>query len=543
MTVSILGGIGLFLLGMALMTDALKALAGDALRLILSRFVSGPWSAMLSGATATLLMQSSTATTLTTIGFVSAGLITFPQSIGVIFGANIGTTSTGWMVSLLGLQFSIAIVAMPAVAVGAVLRLLGRDRVAAAGLAVAGFGLIFVGIDTLQVGMAGLAERFDLSGLTSETLGARALLVVIGFVMTVIMQSSSAAVATTLTALHAGAVSMPQAAALVIGQNIGTTATAVIAAFGASVAARRTALVHVLFNVITGMVVFGFLPMFVRLAEFASQMVEPASPAVGIAAFHTGFSVLGIALLVPVMSRLSVLVERLVPERGPDLSRRLDSSVANLTPVAIEAARLTLLEIMRTLAGALYDSLRDRPSPRTRGAVVAAARALETTSAFLAQIRTGPESSSEHERHVAVLSAFDHLSRLRAAAGEAATIAAARDLAVVETPRRHLLELLALLRDWPDETNAEAALPRLAEVYRYLEMARRDMREVVLRDTADGRLDPYDASRWLDAMMWMEGVAYHLWHGSARLCFQRAEDREPAPTAEHAHPTAAIANV
>ncbi|HWV58591.1 MAG TPA: Na/Pi symporter, partial [Longimicrobiales bacterium] len=172
MTASILGGVGIFLLGMVILTDALKALAGDALRMILSRFVSGPWSAMLSGATATLLVQSSTATTLTTIGFVSAGLITFPQSIGVIFGANLGTTSTGWMVSMLGLHFSIAVAAMPAVAIGAVLRLLGRDSIAAAGFALAGFGLIFVGIDILQVGMAGLADRFDLSGLTGDTLGA-----------------------------------------------------------------------------------------------------------------------------------------------------------------------------------------------------------------------------------------------------------------------------------------------------------------------------------------------------------------------------------
>ncbi|HWV57960.1 MAG TPA: Na/Pi symporter, partial [Longimicrobiales bacterium] len=359
--------------------------------------------------------------------------------------------------------------------------------------------------------------------------------------MTVIMQSSSAAVATTLTALHAGALSMPQAAALVIGQHIGTTTTAVLAAIGASVAARRTALVHVLFNVITGAVVFAFLPPFVRLAEIASRFVEPASPAVGIAAFHTGFSLLGIVLLMPVMSRFCNLVERLVPERGPDLTRRLDTSVATLTPVAIEAVRLTLLDIMRTLAGALHDTLRDGPSPRSRGAVIAAANALEVTSVFLARIRTGPESSSEHERHVAVLSAFDHLTRLRAAVDQSAIAAAARELAAVEAPRRHLLGLLGELRNWPEDTNADAALPRLAEVSRHLAAARRDMRELVLRDTADGKLDPDAATRRLEAIAWMDRVGYHLWHGVARLCLRRADDHVPDSIQAPAHISAEIA--
>ncbi|NUM78660.1 Na/Pi cotransporter family protein, partial [candidate division KSB1 bacterium] len=264
---NLLGGIGLFLLGMILLTDGLKAVAGEALRRVLSRFVRGPFSALFSGATVTILVQSSSATTLTTIGFVSAGLLTFPQAVGVLFGANLGTTSTGWIVAVLGLKISVGKLALPLIGVGALLRLLTRDRLAAGGLALAGFGLIFVGIDTLQAGMAHLAERFDPSQLPGETFAGRMLLVVTGIAMTVVMQSSSAAVATTLTALHGGAIDLTQAAALVVGQNVGTTVTAALAGLGAVTAAKRTALAHILFNVITGVVALAILPHFVRLAD------------------------------------------------------------------------------------------------------------------------------------------------------------------------------------------------------------------------------------------------------------------------------------
>ena len=137
------GGIGLFLLGMSLMTDSLKALAGEALRQWLVRFTDSSLKAMFSGITITVAVQSSTATTLATIGFVSAGVLTFSNAIGVIIGANIGTTSTGWMVALLGLKFSISQLALPLIAFGAILKLLAKDRLALIGMTIAGFGLLF----------------------------------------------------------------------------------------------------------------------------------------------------------------------------------------------------------------------------------------------------------------------------------------------------------------------------------------------------------------------------------------------------------------
>ncbi|HNP52760.1 MAG TPA: Na/Pi symporter, partial [Nitrosomonas nitrosa] len=217
------GGIGLFLMGMVLLTDGLKAVAGDALRGALVRFTGTPYKAFVSGALVTLMVQSSTATTVTLIGFVSAGLLTFPQAVGVVLGASLGTTGTGWMVSMLGLKVSLGFYALPLVGIGALLRLLTHGRWRSSGLALAGFGLIFVGIDHLQNGMQVLAGAFDLTALPSTGVIGHLIATVIGVFMTVVMQSSSAAVATTLTALHANVINFEQAASLVIGAAIGTT--------------------------------------------------------------------------------------------------------------------------------------------------------------------------------------------------------------------------------------------------------------------------------------------------------------------------------
>jgi phosphate:Na+ symporter len=204
MLFQLLGGIGLFLMGMILLTDGLKAFAGEALRKTLIRFTGSPLKALGSGALLTAVVQSSSATTVTVIGFVSAGLLTFSQSVGVVIGASLGTTTTGWVVAVLGLKVSIGYYALPLVGVGAFLRLLARGRWKSFGWSVAGFGFIFIGIETLQTGMTGLASYINVANLPQTGLLSHFLAMVIGIVMTIVMQSSSAAVATTLTALHTG---------------------------------------------------------------------------------------------------------------------------------------------------------------------------------------------------------------------------------------------------------------------------------------------------------------------------------------------------
>lgn len=512
----LIGGVGLFLLGMTLLTDGLKALAGDALRRALVRFAGGPTSAMFSGAALTALVQSSSATTLATIGFVSAGLLSLEQAIGVVLGANLGTTSTAWLVSLVGLKFSVSSLALPLVGLGALGRVLARDRVAHAGTALAGFGLVFVGIDTLQAGMASLAAQIDPGTLPGATAGGRIVLVVVGAVMTVLMQSSSAAVATTLAGVQSGTVSLEQAAALVIGQNVGTTVTAAIAAIGATVPARRTALAHILFNALTGVVALALLPAFVALVVNATD--DGKDPAVTLALFHTAFNLLGVMIFLPLTRQLGTLAQRLVPERGPALTRYLDPTVTRVPAVALEAARRTLVDVAASLLGVAAPILRGSPAPRHAARdLQAAEEALAETRRFLAGLRRETESVEAHQRHLAVLHASDHLQR---ALSTCESLLTPRNLG--EAP-----ELFASNEDLSRVFDAAAAAledpaaPRatggLEEAAGRMAQRRRELRALTLETTARGEIDPDIAGARLERMQQVEWLAYSVWRAFVHL--------------------------
>jgi phosphate:Na+ symporter len=520
MIAAILGGIGLFLLGMILMTDGLKAAAGDALRQVLRRFTGGPITSIASGATLTALVQSSSATVLTTIGFVSAGLLTFTQAVGVIFGANLGTTSTGWIVALLGLKFSISAVALPLIGVGALMRLLGRGRVPAFGLALAGFGLIFVGIDTLQVGMEELGSRVDPESFPRATLGGRVLLVGIGVVMTVIMQSSSAAVATTLTALYTGTIDIQQAAALVVGQNVGTTVTAGLAAIGATVPARRTALAHVLFNVLTGAVAFLLIPFIGDMEQLATRLFGATEPALVIAGFHTGFNLLGVLILAPFTVPFARLVTRIIPDRGPALTRFLDPSLIEVPAVALEAARGTVLETAATVV-AVFRAAAERPERRSlpEQTLEAADAALGETRRFLGMLH-GVEAPTDRDWHLSLLHAIDHLDRLidRLRNG---TPSGPVDDPFFDELRTKAIVTLDPVVAWLGGARAAPAPSRLPTeaspavsleaLSRDVAQRRREERRTTLEVTATGAIDPDTALNRLEAVRWLDSSLYHTW--------------------------------
>ncbi|MCG8585358.1 MAG: Na/Pi symporter, partial [Pirellulales bacterium] len=196
-----LGGLGLFLLGMTVMSEGLKSLAHDRLRALLSRFTRSPTTGAATGAITTAIIQSSSATTVAAVGFVGAGLLTFPQSLGIIFGANIGTTITGWLVAILGFKFKLGDAITPLILIGVFLRLFGSRRLSALGYALAGFGLIFVGIRMLQEGMQAFSGLVTPESFPDDTFTGRLLLVLIGVAITIVTQSSSAGVAAAMAAL------------------------------------------------------------------------------------------------------------------------------------------------------------------------------------------------------------------------------------------------------------------------------------------------------------------------------------------------------
>src|SRR5262245_23577040 len=315
-TISVLGGVGLFLLGMSVMTSGLKALAGSGLRATLRRAAATPLSGTFWGAFVTLIIQSSSATTMTTIGLVSAGLLTFSQGLGLVFGANVGTTGTGWLIALIGVRASLTRAALPMIFVGALIKLLGRGRVSAAGAALAGFALVLFGLTTLQQGMSGLAERLhpaDLPAVSGPGVGwwsgvvGVLTLILLGLVMTAVMQSSTAAIAVTLSAHYAGAVGLDQACALIIGQNIGTATSSAMAAIGASSTAKRLAVAYILFKLIAAVIALALFPATIPLLVRASRSVDGVTL---LAAYHTAYNVVGVAVLLPLIDRFTRLVER-----------------------------------------------------------------------------------------------------------------------------------------------------------------------------------------------------------------------------------------
>ena len=343
---NLLGGMGLFLIGMWLLSDGLKLAGGRVLRTVLSRWTGTSLRGVLSGALITSLVQSSSAVTVAAIGFVNAGLISLRQAVNVIYGSNVGTTMTGWLVAFVGLQVDIKTFALPLIGVGMLLRITGDGtRRTAIGMALAGFGLFFVGIDFLRLAFAGLGQNVPLESLLGGGLRGVAVAFAAGIAITVLMQSSSAAMAIILTAAAGGAVPVAVAAAMVIGTNIGTTSTAVLAVLGATPNARRVAAAHVAFNVITAAVALALLPVLLwALNWFEGAVSFGNSPAAALALFHTAFNVLGVALMWPFTGHLVGFLERRFHSREEDEAqpRYLDRNVVATPLLAMHALVMEL---------------------------------------------------------------------------------------------------------------------------------------------------------------------------------------------------------
>ncbi len=399
-TISVLGGIGLFLLGMTIMTDGLKGLAGSSLRVVLGKAAATPLSGAFWGAIITLLVQSSSATTMTTIGLVSAGLLTFPQGLGLVFGANVGTTGTGWLVALIGVRVSLSSYALPLIFVGALTKLMGSGRVAAAGASLAGFALVLYGLTTLQQGMGGVAAQLHPSDLPA-VIGAPGVgwlsgwlglltLVVAGLLMTAVMQSSTAAIAVTLSAFYAGAVGLDQGCALIIGQNIGTATSSAMAAIGASTTAKRLALAYVLFKIIAALIALALFPITMPLILRASGALDGVTL---LAAYHTAYNVVGVAVLMPVLDWFTRFVERLLPDSRTPLTRGLDPAALESPVVAVEAVRRTLALAIGAIGPAIAALVSGDGKAAVKPSLAAPADALRQARDFLSDVKSPPNST------------------------------------------------------------------------------------------------------------------------------------------------------
>ncbi|MDP1652754.1 MAG: Na/Pi symporter, partial [Rhodocyclaceae bacterium] len=268
-----------------------------------------------------------------------AGLLNLSQSLWVLFGANVGTTMTGWLVALVGLKFKIEVLALPLIGFGMLLRLTGEgSRRGALGTALAGFGLLFLGIDMLKETFSGLSTDFKLPA--GDGVGDIVLQVGIGVLLTILMQSSSASLVIALTAAQGGLLTTQGAAAVVIGANIGTTVTALIAAIGATPNAKRAAAAHILFNLLTGIVALLLLPWLIGFLSVLREWLGlDEAPAAKLALFHTVFNLLGVLLVWPVATRMTTFLEARFKSAEEDEARprHLDKNVLAVPALALDA--------------------------------------------------------------------------------------------------------------------------------------------------------------------------------------------------------------
>ena len=532
-TIAIAGGIGLFLLGMAVMTDGLKALAGSALRTVLAKATSTSLSGTVWGAVVTLLVQSSSATTMTTIGLVSAGLLTFPQGLSLVFGANIGTTGTGWLVALLGVRISLTAYALPIVFVGALLKLIGKGRWAASGTSMAGFALLLVGLTTLQEGMSGLAEHLHPADLPPvlggpgvawwQGVAGLLALVATGIVMTTVMQSSTAAITITISALFAGAIGLDQAVALVIGQNIGTSTSSAMAAIGASNTAKRLAVAYIAFKVIAAIIALVLFPLTARLMLGAAETIDPVTL---VAAYHTAYNVVGVAILLPLIGPFTRAIERIVPDRGSAFTRYLDPAALSASPVvAVEAARRTVAHVLEALCLSTTSS-----GGNTVGRQ--ASEALHEVQAFLSKMTEPLPSEDERHWFMETVHALDHTTRLAGAIEESAQTDASLDgpderhaLSLYADAMRSAAEGAALLEHItvqrteaaPGEAEPASAIEELARCSSELASLHARLRRTTLESAASGKLTASDAIARVDAVRLLAERAHHAWRAAAYL--------------------------
>lgn len=322
----LIGSLGVFLFGMKLMSEALQKVAGSRMRHILSAMTSNRVKGVITGILITAIIQSSSATTVMVVSFVNAGLLSLIESIGVIMGANVGTTVTAWLISILGFKVSMAEISLPMIGLCLPLLFSGKRSRKSWGELIIGFGLLFIGLEFLKNSMPNLNDNPEiftfLQEYTDMGYASYFLFMLIGTALTILIQSSSATMALTLVMCANGWISYDIAASMVLGENIGTTVTANLAAMVANTTAKRAALAHFVFNVFGVIWVLSIFPVFLNWIEKLSVFLGIGNPATDIEAvpmalslFHTAFNIANLLILIWFTKLIARLVSKLIPMR------------------------------------------------------------------------------------------------------------------------------------------------------------------------------------------------------------------------------------
>ena len=349
---SLVGSLALFLFGMKTMSEGLEKFAGDRLRSILAAMTKNRVMGVLTGMLITALIQSSSATTVMVVSFVNAGLMTLGQSIGVIMGANIGTTVTAWIISAIGFKVNIAAFAIPLLAIGMPLIFSGKGNRKSIGEFIFGFSFLFMGLSFLQEAATAMNIGDLVAGILSrvpqDSFFTIILFVIVGALVTMIVQASAATMAITLMlfGMNIPGFGFEQAAALAMGQNIGTTITAFMASLTANTQARRAALAHMFFNVF-GVVAFliVFYPACNAVCWFVENVMGGGNDLFKLSAFHTAFNIINTLLLIGFVKQIEMLVCKVLPMKAQDEDYRLRFISGGL----LSTAELSIMEAQKEI--------------------------------------------------------------------------------------------------------------------------------------------------------------------------------------------------
>jgi len=338
----ILGGIALFLIGMEYMEGGFKAFSGSLLESVLEKFTNNTPKAITTGFLATAIIQSSSLISIIVISFLSAELITLTSAVGVIFGSNIGTTATAWLVSTFGLKIKISVYAMPMIVIGILIPLFLKEN-SWKGIAsiFIGLGVIFLGIGYMKEGFETLKEGIDLAQYAMAGYAGIFVYVLVGAVVTIVIQSSSATMAIIITALATGQIDYANALALAIGANVGTTVTAALGALKSNENGKRLAVAHFIFNITTGIIAIVFIYQLADLVDYLAVMVGIGieNYTMKLALFHTIFNIIGVLAVSPFIAVLVKFLNTLFVPKGVNKGKQryLDDAVLALSSTALSA--------------------------------------------------------------------------------------------------------------------------------------------------------------------------------------------------------------
>jgi len=339
----IAAGVAIFLFGMLSLEEGFKTFTGGLLERILKRTTDRLWKSLSFGIVSTTIMQSSSLVSVLTISFLSAGLISLNEGIGIVFGANLGTTTGAWLVAGFGLKVKISAYAMPMLVFGIVLIFQNSKSLKGVGYVLTGLGFLFLGIHHMKEGFEAFKDGIDLVAYAVPGIKGLLIFALIGIFATVVMQSSHATLVLIITALAAQQISYENALALAIGANVGTTITAILGAMSSNVAGKRLAGAHLIFNVATGLIAIIFIGQFISAVEYVSNYVGIAENdyTLKLAVFHTLFNLAGIAVMLPFIGRMVTFLEKSLRGKVKKVSEPyyLSDAVLELPDAAIEALR------------------------------------------------------------------------------------------------------------------------------------------------------------------------------------------------------------